>query len=96
MVYQNERFISKEGIPYIKGVKMEGKIKTQTKEANDFAKLNGLVPRKELMEHFTVYINELDDQSFYGLYRILWTLSARKTIIEVSDALKDMDKVKGV
>jgi len=62
----------------------------------DFAKLNGLVPRKELMDNITEYLEELDDQSFYGLYRILWTLSVRKTLINVSDNLKDMDKIKEI
>jgi len=74
---------------------MAKKIKPKT-DAGDFAKLNGLVPRSELMKYMTEYIDELDDQSFYGLYRILWTLSARKTLINVSNTLKDMDKIKEV
>lgn len=60
--------------------KMEGNQHDQT----EWEKKNGLVSRQELMEHMIGYLNELSDMEFHGLYSIFWTLSARKTLIDVN------------
>jgi hypothetical protein len=49
-------------------------------ERSEYEKKNGLVARAELSKNVERLLVALDDQEFHAFYRLIWTMSALKTI----------------
>ena len=52
----------------------------------EYEKRNGLVARADLEKNVNSLMANLDEEEFHALYRIIWTMSALKTINKSRDA----------